>query len=125
VYIICKELFSISLAYVSMIMFVSVASGRDLFVSIVSHTRATHRLLLSNSRLTSSIWSGDIGARGIIPDATARATGAYFGDAYLSDAAGSMFVSVCEDCAKFASINNVTMQTVANTTTDSITVTCL
>lgn len=109
----------------SIIMFVSVASGCDLFVSIVSHTCATHRLLLSNSRLTSSIWPRDIGARGIIPDATARATGTYFGFAYLSDAAGSMFVSVCEDCAMFASINKVTMQTVANAATDSITVTCL
>lgn len=118
--IIFKELFSISLTYVSMIIFISVASVCDFFVSIVSHIRATHHLLLSNSRLTSSIWFRDIGARGIIPGATARATDAYFGDAYLSDAAGSMFVSVC---AKFTSINNVII--VANIATDSITVTCL
>jgi len=104
-------------------MFVSVTSKCDLFVSIMSHTRATNRLLISNSRLTSSIWSRDIRARGIIPDTRA---GTYFGEAYFSDAAGSMFVSfsMC-NCAKFASINNVTMQIVANTASDSITVICL
>lgn len=113
-----KVLFSASFTYVSMIMLVNAASKRDSFTPIVSHTHAIRRLLLSSSLLTSSIWFCDIVARGII------ISDAYFGVAYLGDAADSMFVFVYEVRVRYVSINNITIQIVVNSTTDFITCLC-
>lgn len=49
----------------------------------------------------------------------------YFGVAYFGDAADSMFVFVYEVRVRFASINNIIMQIVANSMINFITVICL
>lgn len=100
-------------------MLVNTTSKRDSFISIVSHTRDICRLLLSNSLLTFSIWLSVIVIRGI------TVSDGYFGVAYFGDAADSMFVFVYKVRVKFASINNITMQIVANSMINFITVICL
>lgn len=100
-------------------MLVNTVSKRDSFTSIVSHTRDIRRLLLSNSLLTFSIWLFDIVIRGII------VSDGYFGVTYFGDAADSMFVFVYEVRIRFASINNIRMQIVANNMLNFITVICL